>query len=284
MLVNHQVFTEPWGHKGHANEANVMQQSFLPSTGPADIAAADPTTHTTSPIVTGTSVIGLKFKDGVMLAADNLASYGSMARFRNIERLIQVGPHTTVGVGGDISDFQYIERLLDDLTIREQDAADGHVLRPEHVHEYLSRVMYNRRSKQNPLWNSMIVAGTAPVPKSIKTVESNGTQKKSEGAFMAFVDLLGTTYSSPVIATGMGSAMAIPLLRKATDNDAWKTLSREDARHVVDECMKVLFYRDARSLNKFSVATVTLEEGVQFERDQKVDTQWKFAEFQYGYK
>lgn len=104
-----------WGHKGHG-ESNVVTQSFTPSTGPGDYNAAEATTHTQSPIVTGTSVLGLKFKDGVMLAADNLASYGSMARFRDIERLIKVGKYTVIGVGGDISDLQYIERLLDDLT------------------------------------------------------------------------------------------------------------------------------------------------------------------------
>ena len=74
------------------------------------------TKHTQSPIVTGTSVLGLKYKDGIMLAADNLASYGSMARFRDIERIIRVGDSTIVGVGGDISDMQHIERLLDALT------------------------------------------------------------------------------------------------------------------------------------------------------------------------
>jgi 20S proteasome subunit beta 7 len=31
-----------------------------------------PNQHTQSPVVTGTSVIALKFKDGVVIAADNL--------------------------------------------------------------------------------------------------------------------------------------------------------------------------------------------------------------------
>lgn len=104
-----------WSHKGQA-EAGVIAQSFMPTAGPADYNVAEATTHTQSPVVTGTSVLGLKFKDGVMLVADNLASYGSMARFRDIERLIQVGKYTVIGVGGDISDLQYIERLLDGLT------------------------------------------------------------------------------------------------------------------------------------------------------------------------
>ena len=40
----------------------------------------DPIKRTQQPIVTGTSVLGIKYKDGVMLAADTLASYGSLAR------------------------------------------------------------------------------------------------------------------------------------------------------------------------------------------------------------
>ena len=36
---------------------------------------------------------------------------------------------------------------------------DEHSLGPGEVHEYLSRVMYARRSKMNPLWNSLLVGG-----------------------------------------------------------------------------------------------------------------------------
>ncbi|BFZ53195.1 Proteasome subunit beta type-7 [Savitreella phatthalungensis] len=302
MSLNHLTFTEPWSHKGEdLRQGYVADRNFVPASSSAaavsynhDV-ASDPRTHTTSPIVTGTSVIGLKYKDGVMLAADNLASYGSMARFRDIERILKVGDHTIIGIGGDISDLQYIENLLNQLTISERDAADGHILGPEQIYEYLSRVMYNRRSKMNPLWNAIVVAGINPVTRRIVTPAMTPSleQKNRQGAFLGFVDLLGTTYSAPVIATGMGSAMAIPLLRKATDNDAWKTLEADDARKVLDECMKVLFYRDARSLNKFTVAKVastTDESGastgiaVTFEKDQSVATQWAFAEKQYGYK
>ena len=41
-------------------------------------------------MVTGTSVIGVKFTGGVVIAADMLGSYGSLARFRNISRLMKV--------------------------------------------------------------------------------------------------------------------------------------------------------------------------------------------------
>lgn len=171
----------------------------------------------------------------------------------------------------------------DSTRIREKDFADGHNLRPEHVFEYMSRVMYNRRSKMDPLWNSLIIAGSSPPSSSIQTRETTNSPKPSEGPFLAYVDLLGTTYTADLVATGMGSAMGVPLLRKATDDNAWKTLSKNDARKTLDECMKVLYYRDARSINKFSVATIT-SQGVEIEQNQSVQTEWEFSRYSYGYK
>ena len=36
---------------------------------------------------------------------------------------------------------------------------DGNSLGPKEVHCYLTRVMYNRRNKFNPLWNSVVLGG-----------------------------------------------------------------------------------------------------------------------------
>lgn len=49
-----------------------------------------------NPMVTGTSVLGVKFTGGVIIAADMLGSYGSLARFRNISRLMKVRQLLTV--------------------------------------------------------------------------------------------------------------------------------------------------------------------------------------------
>jgi 20S proteasome subunit beta 7 len=71
--------------------------------------------------------LGIKYKDGVMIAADTLgknsfhfteklASYGSLARFADIQRVVPVGKFSILGASGDFSDFQYILKLLDELT------------------------------------------------------------------------------------------------------------------------------------------------------------------------
>ena len=47
------------------------------------------------------------------------------------------------------------------LLYREEDLIeeDGRQVSAQEIHQYLTRVMYNRRNKFNPLWNSLIVAG-----------------------------------------------------------------------------------------------------------------------------
>lgn len=94
-----------------------------------------------------------------MLVADTLGSYGSLARFRDERRLFQVGAQTVVGAGGDISDYQYLQHLLNELVVDDYEWDDGHQLGPEHVYSYLSQVMYQRRSKMDPFWNNLVVAG-----------------------------------------------------------------------------------------------------------------------------
>lgn len=88
------------------------------------------------------------------------ASYGSLARFKSIQRLQAVGSSTVLGASGDMSDFQYLQGLLDELTVEEFVAGDKNELGPAEIHEYLSRIMYARRSKMNPLWNSILVGGS----------------------------------------------------------------------------------------------------------------------------
>jgi len=220
--------------------------------------------HTQQPIVTGTSVLAIKFKDGVMMAADNLASYGSLARFRDIQRLHAVGQHTVIGAGGDMSDFQYIQTILDELMIEEFSAHDDHTLGPAEVHNYLAELMYARRTKINPLWNSLLVGGF-----------------KDGQRFLAFVDLLGTTYSASTLATGYGAHIAQPLLRRAVEGNE-DTLTEEEARKIIEQSMQVLFYRDARSLDKYQIATITAA-GVHISDSIKMETSWSFAEGIRGY-
>ena len=186
-----------------------------------------------------------------------IASYGSLARFTDVKRLRKFADSSIVGFGGDVSDMQYLDRLLNSLDTEEAYGSSGHTLNAKNLHTYLSKVFYKRRSDFNPLWNQVLVAGL------------DGESKP----FLASADLLGTTFSAPSLATGFGAHLAQPLLRKvAPDEEAAAKLSKEEALTAVKESMKVLFYRDARSLDKYSIAVVT-KEGIELKEDEKLENQ-----------
>ncbi|EDO40407.1 predicted protein [Nematostella vectensis] len=224
----------------------------------------EPVKRTMYPTTTGTSVLGIKFNGGVLMAADTLGSYGSLARYRNISRLMRVNENTIIGAAGDYADFQYIKSVLEQKVIDDACLADGHGYTPKSIFSWLTRTMYYRRTKFDPLWNQIIVGGI----------------EKGE-SFLGFVDKIGIAYEAPTLASGFGAYLAQPLLRDAYEKNP--NMSEEEARKLLVECLKVLFYRDGRSLNRFEIAVIT-KDGTKVEEAQSADTNWSIAPMVKGYE
>ncbi|KAK5004401.1 hypothetical protein LTR28_008969 [Elasticomyces elasticus] len=172
--------------------------------------------------------------------------------------------------------MQYLNRLLNSLSITQNYSSSGHdnndkatQLNAKNLHTYLSKVMYKRRTDLNPLWNHLLVCGI------------DGEDKP----FLASADLLGTTFAAPTLATGFGAHLAQPIMRRVVpDEAASQQLEQAAAVDLVRECMKVLFYRDARSMDRYSIAVVTKEGGVDLKEDEQLEKQsWAFAEGIRGY-
>jgi len=224
-------------------------------------AAADATSvgsqRTTQPYVTGTSVLGCKYKDGVMIMADTLGSYGSLAMFKHAERIRKINEFTIFGAGGEYSDVQAIDKQLQALNVNDFVNDDGVVLSPSEYWTYLHRWLYNRRSKVNPLWNQIIVAGM--------------DKGKS---FLGAVDLYGSHWQDNIIATGYGQHLGLPILR----NEWRPDMSADEARSLLEKAMTVLLYRDCRTLNSIQWATVSTG-GVQISEPYTLPTYWEYKRF-----
>jgi len=219
-----------------------------------------PKTNTLEPYVTGTSVLAIEYKDGVMIASDTLASYGSLARFRDVRRMHSLGKYTIIGSTGEYSDYQYLLKNLDDLIVDDQLAEDGSSLSPRSIHSYLTRVLYERRNKMDPLWGQFVIAGY-----------------KGGQSYLGLSDLRGTSYVDKTIATGYGGHIARCLMR-----DKWREdLSKEEAKTLLEECLRVLYYRDARSSNRIQIATISAE-GSFISEPYELSTNWDVGTILYG--
>jgi 20S proteasome subunit beta 7 len=199
--------------------------------------------RTTRPITTGTSVIGLVYDGGVMIAADTLLSYGSMAKSFNTPRLYSIEDRILLGASGEYSDLQEIVAKVKALALQETTNSMESIyvdrkLPAKSLWNYLRAVMYQKRSKMNPYWNDIVVAGW---------------DDQAEKPFLGTVDKLGTTLQENLVATGFGAYLAMPLLR-----DKWRAdLSEGEARALLEDAMKVLFYRDCRASARIQLAKCT---------------------------
>jgi len=227
---------------------------------PFSQAQRGPKTNTTEPYVTGTSILGIKYKDGVMLASDTLLSYGSLARFRDVRRISPVGNYTLIGASGEYSDFQYILRLLDELVVDDQLSDDGSALYPHSIHSWLTRVLYSRRNKFDPLWGQYIIAG-----------------HRDGKSFLGFSDMRGSSYTDNTIATGYGAYIAIPLMRNHFKPD----MTKEEAQKLLEECLRILYYRDARAFCKIQIATIDAN-GPSISEPYELATNWDVGIIEYG--
>lgn len=213
-------------------------------------------------MVTGGSILGIKYAGGVLVAADTLGSYGSLAKFPNVSRMAAVGiaKDTVIAAGGDYSDYQEILKMIEKKAVEEYALDDGASISPKSLHHWLTSVMYQRRSKMDPLWNSVIVAGL-----------------RGGAPYLGKCDLYGNMYEDTFIATGLGAHLALPLMRKA-----WKAdMSEAEARKLLEDCMRVLFYRDTMASSFITIGKVDASGSAVGEPFQ-LETYWEYPEFARG--
>jgi 20S proteasome subunit beta 7 len=55
-------------------------------------------------------------------------------------------------------------------------------------------------------------------------------------------------------------------------------LNEAQARDVIDRCMKLLYYRDGRAYDKYSLAIVT-KDGTKVEEFKELQTNWAIAQY-----
>lgn len=185
--------------------------------------------------------MALKYKDGVMLAADTAVAYGSMKKTKHAQRMSALSVDTAIATSGEMSDFQELLKIFREKHDSDVIENDGTLfLKPRDYFNYLSRLQYQRRMKGDPLWNGNIIGGV---------------RQDSGEVFLGMVDLYGTKVEGNFLLTGLAAHYCQVLMQNAWRPD----LTFEEARAVIENCMKVMFYRDKKASDEIQICTVTKE-------------------------
>jgi len=235
----------------HANQVNSSQ----------DMA---PKIHSQYPSKVGTTVFGLKYKDGVIIATDAIRNYGKLSQYSgigqysNLQRVIKINETTVLASSGDIADFQYLHNIIESKQNEEDICGmDGVTKRPKDLYCWLTKVVYNRRSKFDPLWNTIIVGGF-----------------QDGKPFLGCVDHSGTTWKENAVATGIGAALAIPIINNELekyDNSA-DNLNFIQAREIMMKCLRISNLGDCSSSYKFHISVIN-KDGAKVEGPLTMDRQ-----------
>ena len=223
-----------------------------------------PITHTTDPIYVGSSIIGMKYKDGIMIASDLNLSYGTMIRFRKInDRVQQITPRTIIGFSGEYSDFQESLRELNEL-ILEDNLQGRPYLGPKELTNYLATVHYDKRNEMDPYLNSVIIGG----------YDWNGEMRLNS------IDQFGTLLSGNYFTTSYSSYFSHAILREEYPQDP-NELTKEKAIDIIKKCFSVLFYRQKTAGDEILIKCLEKKGNEQFQCDEqivKLVTNWDFDE------
>jgi 20S proteasome subunit beta 7 len=99
--------------------------------------------------------------------------------------------------------------------------------------------------------------------------------KQDGEPFLGTVDKLGTAFADKIVCSGYGAYIAVPLLRDALEKNPAPT--KAEAIELVEKCMEVLYYRDARSFPKYQIATIDTVDGVVVDGPVSVNQNWNLA-------
>jgi 20S proteasome subunit beta 7 len=219
--------------------------------------------YTTSPVYVGSSVIGMKYKTGIVIACDTRLNYGSLAKFQNIDdRVQQINANTVISSAGEYSDFQEVTRVLKEAAV--QDYLDGRsYMGPQEFTSYLSSIHYYRRNKMNPYWNSTVMGGIDWDGKSV----------------LYSIDQFGTLLKSDYMLVGMAQYFCNSII--APEYTTADDISLDQVMGILRKCFEVLFYRDTRAGNriKFGVMDNSTGQVIYEERFEELITKWDYERF-----
>lgn len=194
------------------------------------------------------------------MACDTQGSYGSLAKYNDIRRLIKLGPHTLACFAGEVSDQQALTK-----TLRMLIESDKQEMTPSGFHRLTQRIIYKARSRMEPYNLSVVIGG-------LQKDTTNEQVVDKKGRVLGGINHLGNPHFSEAVSTGMASFIALPFLRSIELEE----LSREEAIKAAEEAMRIMCYRSTRCSNKIQIGLVDAS-GVNISEPYLLETKWEIG-------
>ncbi|MFC6874730.1 archaeal proteasome endopeptidase complex subunit beta [Halobellus marinus] len=185
---------------------------------------------------TGTTTVGLKTSEGVVLATDMRASLGRMVSSKNVQKVEEIHPRGALTIAGSVSAAQSLISSIR-AEVRLYEARRGEDMSMQAL---------------STLLGNFLRSGAFFIVQPIL----GGVDE--EGPHIYSIDPAGSILEEEYTVTGSGSQYALGVLEQEYDEE----LSIEEAKSVAAHAIDSAVERDLASGNGMNVCVVT-EEGVE---------------------
>lgn len=190
---------------------------------------------------TGTTTVGLRTDDGVVLATDRRASAGRMVASKDVQKVEQIHPTAALTIAGSVSAAQSLLRSLRaEVSLYEV-----------------------RRGEEMSMTGLSTLAGNFLRSGAFFIVQPVLGGVDDEGAHIYSLDPLGATMEEDYTVSGSGSQFALGVLEQEYSED----LSMDGARQVAARSVESAVERDTASGNGIVFADVTAD-GVEIDHHE----------------
>lgn len=193
---------------------------------------------------TGTTTVGLRTSEGVVLATDMRASLGRMVSSKTVQKVEQIHPRGALTIAGSVSAAQNLIQ-----TIRAE-----------------TNLYEARRGKEMSMQALSTLTGNLLRSGAFFIVQPILGGVDDEGPHVFSIDPAGGMTEEDYTVTGSGSQYALGVLEQEYDEE----MSIEEARRVAARAIESALERDLASGNGINVAVVT-EDGVDITKHKEFD-------------
>ncbi|WP_434522646.1 archaeal proteasome endopeptidase complex subunit beta [Halorubrum sp. AS12] len=193
---------------------------------------------------TGTTTVGIKAEDGVVMATDMRASLGGMVSSKDVQKVEEIHPRGALTIAGSVSAAQnLISTLRAETSLYEA-----------------------RRGKDMSMEALSTLTGNLLRSGAFYIVQPILGGVDDEGSHIYSIDALGGTTEEEYTVTGSGSQYALGVLEQEYDDD----VTIDEAKNIAAKAIQSAVERDLASGNGINVAVVT-EDGVDITRYKEFD-------------
>lgn len=185
------------------------------------------------PIAVGATTVGVRCKEGVVLASEKRVSYGLLVTSRSAKKVFKVTDKMGIACAGLIGDMQAIARSLAiEVSLYELD--HGRKMSIRSAAKLLANILFSQRHM--PLYSETLLGGV-----------------DSEGPHLFVLDSLGSLIEDDYAAIGSGAEIAIAIL----EDGYAKVSTLKDAEDLAARAVKAAIERDALSGDGVDILSIS---------------------------